>query len=379
MRIAFLGAHGVPFHGAFDKVTEEIGSRLVERGHEVTVYGRRRCVPHSDPYRGLKRVPLPSWDTKHLDTISSTFLSALHLITNGGADIAHIHGAGPALCALLPRLRGIKTVVRVPSLDSQRAKWGRAARLFLRFSEYAAVHWSDATIVVSPTVKDYLETRYGRSVHYVPNGVDIASPGPPQQLPEIGLESGKYLLFMGRLVPEKGCHYLIEAVSRLKPTMPLVMAGGDSHSERYVRDLKEKANSQVRFLGYVTGQLKEELLANAYLYIQPSDLEGMSLSLLEAMAYGRCILMSDIPENMLVTQDCAVTFRAGDTDHLTQQLANLLQQPQLVADMGKNAKQHAASHYSWDTVAAEVEVIYSRLIQQPDQAIEPRGERGELS
>ena len=377
MRIAFVGSEGVPYHAAFAKITEEIGCRLAAAGHQVIVYGRRRYVPDGSPYRGMLRVPLPSWNTKHLDTPTFTLLSVLHVLRRAEVDIAHIHGIGPAIWALLPRMRRVKVVVQVHSLDWQRAKWGPLARLYLRLSERAAVRWSNAAIAVSPVIKDYLEGRYGGSVYYVPNGVEIQQAPLARHLHEVGLEPGKYLLFMGRLVPEKGCHHLIEAVRRIRPALPLVMAGGESHSEEYARALRQMADSQVRFLGYVTGRLKEELLGNAYIYVQPSDLEGMSLALLEAMAYGRCILASDIAENMVVVRDSAATFRAGDVEDLAHQLANLLGQPQLVRELGERAEVLAASHYGWDTVTRQVEDIYRRLVQ-PEQALEATSKESQL-
>jgi glycosyltransferase involved in cell wall biosynthesis len=313
-----------------------------------------------------------------MDTLTFALLSAVHVLRADNVDIAHIHGIAPAVWTLLPRLRAIKTVVHIHSTDWRRAKWGRSARLFLRLGEYAAVRWSDAAIAVSPVVKDYLENRYGKAVHYVSNGVDILPTPEPEHLRQLGLKSGQYLLFMGRLVPEKGCHYLLEAVRRVNPPLPLVMAGGESHSREYMHRLEEAANSQVRFLGYATGPLKEELLAHACIYIQPSDLEGMSLTLLEAMSYGRCIIMSDIPENTVVAKDCAVTFRAGDVNDLTEQLASLLRQPQRVQELGRRAKRVAASHQSWNDVATEVEAIY-RLLLQPGRAADAGREAGKLS
>jgi glycosyltransferase involved in cell wall biosynthesis len=381
MRIAFLGSEGVPYPNAFAKISEEIGWRLVERGHEVLVYGRRRYVPEATPYRGMMRVPVSSWNSKHLDTITFTFLSTLHLLRSGWADIAHYHGIGPSVLAVMPALRGMKSVVHIHSLDWQRAKWGLLARRYLRLSEAAAVRLPQATVTVSRGLKAYLEDRYGRTVYYVPQGLDRPVRRQPRVLGTLGLLPGRYLLYMGRLVPEKGLHYLLEAYRRLvdgsagPEPPPLVVAGGGAHSDDYARRVQDTAPPGVRFLGQVEGRLKEELLSHAYLYIQPSELEGLSLALLEAMSYGNAVLVSDIPENMEAVGEHGVSFHSRDVDDLTERLAALLRDPTGVRALGPRAREHVLSSYSWDRVAEEMEAVYRQVLTRTGEvvAVGPEG------
>jgi len=381
MRIAILGSEGVPYPNAFAKISEEIGCRLVERGHEVLVYGRRRFVPDATPYRGMMRVPIPSWNSKHLDTITFTFLSTLHLLRSGWADIAHYHGIGPSLLAVLPPLRGMKSVVHVHALDWQRAKWGLFARRYLRLSEATAVRVPQATVAVSLGLKAYLEGRYGRTVYYVPQGLDRPVRRQPKVLGTLSLRPGRYLLYMGRLVPEKGLHYLLEAYRRLAngsagpEPPPLVVAGGAAHSDDYVRRVQDSAPPGVHFLGHVEGRLKEELLSQAYLYIQPSEMEGLSLALLEAMSYGNAVLVSDIPENLEAVAEHGVTFRSRDVDDLAERLATLLRDPAGVRLLGQHAREHVLSRYSWDRVAEEMEAVYHHVLTRTGEvvAVGPEG------
>jgi glycosyltransferase involved in cell wall biosynthesis len=366
MRIAFLGSEGVPYPNAFAHITEQIGTRLVDRGHEVLVYGRKHFVPESTPYRGMQRVALPSLNTKHFDTISFVMLSALHLLRTGWADVAHIHGIGPSTFAKLPRLRGTKSVVHLHALDWQRAKWGGFAKRYLQLSETAAVRLPDATVVVSETLKAYVQERYNRVAHYVPQGVEPPEKETPSEILSLGLEPRGFLLFMGRLVPEKGVHYLVEAYRRLteRGSMPpLIIAGGAAHTDSYATELKASAPDGVQFLGHVDGRLKRELLTHAGLFVQPSELEGLSLGLLEAMSYGNAVLASDIPENVEAASTHAAYFHSKDVDHLTEQLGMLLDSPSETLLLGERGAEFVTERYSWDHVASEMEAVYQSILR----------------
>jgi glycosyltransferase involved in cell wall biosynthesis len=373
VRIAYLGSEGVPYPGAFAKITEEIGARLVDRGHEILVYGRRRLVPEATPYRGIARVPLPSWNSKHLDTITFSALSTLDLLRSGWADVAHFHGIGPAVLAPLPALRRTKSVVHVHALDWKRSKWGLGARLCLQLGEAAAVRFPTATVVVSRELQSYFEARHGSNVHYVPQGVDPPAPADPEMLGALGLEPRRYLLYMGRLVPEKGLHYLLEAFGRLsaagETSLPLVVAGGGSHTDAYVRRIRSTASPRVMFLGHVDGRLKRELLSHAQLYVQPSEIEGLSLALLEAMSYGNAALVSDIPENLEAAGRYATSFQSGSADDLTEKLAAMLGSPDELRALGERARRYVLSTYSWDRVADEMEALYRRVLSGSEVAV----------
>jgi glycosyltransferase involved in cell wall biosynthesis len=374
MKVAFLGAEGVPYPAAFAKITEEIGARLADRGNEVLVYGRRRYVAHNDAYRGMQRRAVTSFNTKHFDTLSFSSLSMLHLLGSGWADVAHIHGIGPGPLAAGPRLRGIKTVVHVHALDWNREKWGKVAKLCLRAGERASVSLPDATVTVSRGLKQYLEQKYEKPVFYVPQGLDEPIYAEAQEILAIGLRPRDYLLFMGRLVPEKGVHHLLDAYKSLanqwtdkaRPLPPLVIAGSPAHSAEYAESLRRTAPSNVRFLGHVDGRLKLELFSNAAVYLQPSLLEGLSLTLLEALSYGNAVLVSDIPENLEVMSDLessdAMTFRTGDVGDLSLKLEELLRDEEHTRQIGERAGAKVRAMYSWDHATDEMEHVYESIL-----------------
>ncbi len=362
MKIAMLGLKGVPYQGGIENVTEEVGQRLVERGHEVIVYSRG-YVGVGKEHRGMKIVKVPSFRSKHLETMSHTFLSALDVLGRD-VDIVQFNALGPCTLAWIPKLKGIKTIGSIHGLDWKRAKWGWLSRQFLRLGELASVLVPDETMVVSRVLKSYYEGKYRKKVHYIPNGVNFYSPRSPDRIKKFGLQKDSYLLFLGRLVPEKGCHYLIGAFNQIKTKMKLIIAGAESHSDNYVRTLKKMAGKRVIFVGYVRDEVLEELLSNCYLYVQPSDLEGLSISLLQAMSFGCCIVCSDIPENTTVVSDYAYTFRSGDSENLKEVLEELIEHPAKVQSQKGAAIDYVRREFSWDSVVDRLEKLYGEMLSE---------------
>ena len=363
MRISMIGVKGMPHPGGIESVVEQLGSRLVERGHEVTVYVRPHYTPAtSAEYRGMRLIHLPSVPTKHLDAITHTFLATLHVLWSG-ADIAHIHSIGLSIFALLTRLRGIKTVVQSHGLDWQREKWGVMARTFLRMTDYTAVTLPDATTVVSRKMQRYYQDRFGRQVIYIPSGVSHSEKVPAQEICRLGLSGNDYILFMSRLVPEKGCHYLVQAYNQLHcPGKKLVIAGDSNYGDRYAAELKKQGNENILFLGFVRGRLLQELLSHAYLYVLPSEIEGLSLSLLDAMSCGNCVLVSDIEENLEVIEDSGFSFKSKDIQDLKSKLEHLLSREDMVRQYRDKARTHVHTHYDWERVTDQYESLYQGLI-----------------
>jgi glycosyltransferase involved in cell wall biosynthesis len=362
MKIAVIGSRGIPVvYSGIERSLEEICPRLVSLGHEVAVYCRRYFKGLPASYQGVKLRKLPSVNTKHLDTLTHVCLSTLDVLFRK-ADIVHFHALGPSVFSFLPRLCGKKTVVTVHGLDWQRAKWGPIARLCLKEAEHTSAWFPNKTVVVAEPLKRYYEKNYGIEVAFIPNGVNIPEPRSPQRIGEYGLAGSDYILFLARLVPEKGCHHLIEAFSRLDTRLKLVVAGGSAHTDRYVEGLKAQATRNVIFTGRVEGLLLEELYSNAYLYVLPSEVEGFPISLLEAMSYGRCVVVSDIPENTAVIQDNGVSFPQGNVVALAQTLQGLLSQPDLVGMYGNRAKQHVMEHYSWERIVRLIEQTYASIL-----------------
>jgi glycosyltransferase involved in cell wall biosynthesis len=359
-----IGQKGVPAtYGGIEKHVEEIATRLAGRGHDVSVYSRLYYTPPGATCDGVKVPRRPSIHTKHLDTATHVAWCAVESMF-GHFDIVHFHALGPSVFAGLPRLTGARTAVTVHGLDWQRQKWGRAAAWLLRQCEYPAAHFPDRTIVVSRTLRAYFREHHRCDAAFIPNGTNLPEPRPARKILQLGLTPGKYVLFVGRLVPEKGVHLLCEAFSQIDTDMKLALVGGHSFSQDYVKLLKGYESDRIRLLDYVFGESLEELWSNAYMVAQPSTMEGLSIALLEALSYGRCVLLSDIPENLEVAETCSVPFRSGDVRDLREKLEALLRDPSRVASFEARARAHIQQHYSWDRVAEATEDVYRAMLER---------------
>ncbi len=368
LRVAMIGQKGYPaVQGGIEKHVAELASRLPGLGIEVDLYSRPHYSSASGPadLPGVRILRLPSLATKHLDAISHTLISTADAIFRR-PDVVHYHALGPGLLSAIPRwLGGIPTVVTVHGLDWQREKWGRVARSVLRWGERASVLFPDATVVVSKALAEYYQGQYGVRVDYIPNGISKPSISAPDIMSKLQLTE-KYVLFVGRLVPEKGCHLLLSAWNSLPPAVrqgrELIIAGDDGFASSYVDSLKAEKIPGVRFLGFVHGPLLTELYSNAELLVLPSTLEGLSIALLEGMSYQRCCLVSDIPPNLEAAGGCAVFFPSGDCDALVQQLTALLGEPDKCQKIGRAAAKRVKAKYSWPRVTLQTAEVYRRLI-----------------
>ncbi len=367
LRIGMLGLKGIPYPAGIENFTEQVGWRLVARGHEVTVYVRPYVdVGHS--HRGVRIRHLPSIQTKHFDALTHTFLASLDVLF-AGLDVVHYHALGPSVFSFVPRLRGVRTVAQVHALDWQRAKWNPFARACLRRAEACAVRFPNRTIAISNGLKAYLERKYGQAVDYVPTGVEIYEPYAVREIAKWGLAPHSYVLFLSRVVPEKGCHHLIAAYERLRTDKLLVVAGPESGEPEYYAALRRTCDPRIRFVGGVTGDALHELFSNAYTYVVPSDVEGLSHALLQGLSHGRCVLASDIDANLEALGGCGLTFRSGDVDDLSQKLQFLIDNPSFVHGCGAPARARIRQHYSWDHVVDRLEAIYASCCLAPAQSL----------
>ena len=345
MRIAMLGHKRVPSHeGGIEVVVEELAARMVEKGHQVTCFnrtgqhvsGKEYEVQKLDEYRGIRIRHVPTLDKKGLAAVTSSFFASLAAAL-GPYDVVHVHAEGPAAFCWLPRLFGKRVVLTVHGLDWARDKWkGSFGSWYIHFGEKVGARFAHEIIVLNHSNQTYFRDTYHRETHYIPNGVNRPAYAPPELIRErFGLEYGSYLLFLGRLVPEKGCHHLCEAFRRLKTDKKLVIAGGVSDSGDYMNTLKALAagDDRILFTDFVDGALRDELYSNAYLFVLPSDLEGMPLSLLEAMSYGNCVLVSDIEECTNVIHDRGITLPQGRRERSGSQAALCHRAPQRSPDV----------------------------------------------
>lgn len=374
MKIAFIGHKRIPSReGGIEIVVEELSTRMAARGHQVVVYNRkghnvagaefdnesnRENRPYT--YKGVKVVPVTTIDAKGMAALTSSFFATLKAI-KARPDVIHYHAEGPCVMLRLAHWFGIRTVATIHGLDWQRAKWGRFASWYLKFGERTAARCADEVIVLSRNMQRYFRDTYGRETRFIPNGIERSEPVRADIIVRrYGLEKDGYILFLGRIVPEKGVHYLIEAFKRLDTDKKLVIAGGASDSSEYYEQIQSTAASDPRIIltGFVEGRMLRELYSNAYMYVLPSDLEGMPMSLLEAMSYGCCCLVSDIPECTEVVEGHAAVFRHGDVDDLGRQLSALIAAPERVNAMRKNASEFVCAKYSWDSVTTRTLALY---------------------
>ena len=365
LRIAFIGGRGViSRYSGIETYYEEAGGCLAEMGHDVTVYCRNYFTPKQSHYRNMRLVRLPTLRTKHMETLLHTLLSTVHACGQK-YDIVHYHTLGPAVFSYLPRMFGARTVVTVQGLDWRRKKWGRLASAALRLGEWAAATLPDRTMVVSRTLQQYFRGLYAIETEYVPNGTMLAARTQGLNLAKWGLKEDGYVLFLGRFSPEKNCRLLIEAFESFPSDAKLVLAGGSSYTDEYIAELRRRASDRVVFLDWVSGDALRELLTNAAVFVLPSDLEGLSLALLDAMGSGVCVLTSDVPENREIVDDVGFTFRAGDQKELARLLQLLLSDPAVRKQAGAAGRRRVKESYLWPQVARELERVYLDAMQHP--------------
>ena len=362
LRIAFIGARGVGgTYSGIETYYEEVGSRLAARGHDVTAYCRTYFTPETEFYRGIRVRRLPSLKSKHLETLSHSVLSTLDSLFRG-YDVVQFHALGSAPLSILPRVFGKKTVVSVRGLDWQREKWGKLARWVLQAGEWASVRLPSSTVVVSETLQDHFRTHHGSETRVIRNAVIPAAPRPAQRIAALGLQRDQFLLFVGRISPEKGIHTLLEALKPLTRSKKLVLAGGSSYSESYIQSVKEMAWDEVLFLGKVDHETIEELLSNCYAFVLPSTIEGLSIALLEALSFGTCIVTTAIPENLEVVGEAGIVFPPEDVEALRERLRAILDSPELVREHRELTAKRAEAWPDWDGVTDQTEQFYRDLI-----------------
>ncbi|MEK7606965.1 MAG: glycosyltransferase family 4 protein [Patescibacteria group bacterium] len=374
LRIAMIGQKAVPFYrdGGVERHVEELSTRLAERGHDVTVYVRPRYVATSDDiWRGVRLRRLPSVPTKHLDAWSHTLFSSVHVV-GSGADIIHYHSVGPSTLAFLPRLfaRRAKIVSTFHSIDRFHKKWGAFARTYLSFGEWAATHFPHATIAVSESIQKYCRERFGKEVAYIPNGVSIVPVSGSGELARWGLEPGKYIIAVARLIRHKGLHYLVEAFKRIPDTikgeMKLVIVGAPSYTSDYEFYLKNLAaeDHRIIFTGYQTGEALNQLYAHSLFYVHPSEAEGLAITILEAMSFGKCVLMSDIPENLEARDHSGIAFASGNVEDLQEKMTSLINHPEITRERGKKAMDFIRQKFEWEKIVDQIESLYLDLVTE---------------
>lgn len=364
MKIAFIGQKGIPAQsGGVERCVEDIATRLVAQGEQVMVYTRNYYTPKALRfYQGVRLICLPSIRTKHLDAITHSFLASLHAVFSG-ATVIHFQSIGPALLCWLPKLLNpkIKIVSTLQSRDYEHQKWNGLARLILKLGERSMCFFSDDIIVVTRLMENYVREKYQRQATYVPNGANDFEAVGQELIERWGLAKDNYIVAVARLIPHKGLHYLIQAYQNLKSVdKKLVIVGDGSFTDAYVRELKNSAagDSRIIFTGNQTGRCLAQLYANAYIFVQPSQSEGLSLALLEAMGRAVPVLVSDIAENLEAVGSVGFVFVNKNVADLTKQLCFLLDNPDLLKERAVAGILRVKREFNWDRLVKILIDVY---------------------
>lgn len=369
--ISMFGQKRLTREGGVEIVVKELCTRMARDGYAVTCYNRsghhvsgsEYDNKEKEEYEGVHQKNVPTIEKKGLAAVSSSFFAAL-CSAFGGYDIVHIHAEGPAFFAWIPKMFGKRVIVTIHGIDWQREKWKSGfGSKFIRQGEKNAVKYADEIIVLSKGVQDYFRNTYNRKTHFIPNGVNRPSIVDADYISsKYGLTKDSYILYLGRLVPEKGVHYLIRAYKQINTDKKLVIAGGASDTDEYAGKLRElaKGDNRIIFTGFVQGKILDELYSNAYMYSLPSDLEGMPLSLLEAMSYGNCCLVSDIDECASVVEDKAIIFKKSNVADLQSKLQEACEDAQQVQKYKDEAADYICEKYNWDDVVERTLELYRR-------------------
>lgn len=381
MKIAFIGQKGVPAgSGGVEKHVEKLAQNLVSQGQEVFVYVRDHYTdPKLSEYQGVKLIHVPTIKTKHLDAITHTFFATLHALFQD-FDVIHYHSIGPGLLSFIPRL--FKPKARVIATfhtdDYNHKKWGGFARLCLRLGEYLTCTVPEKTIVISETMKKYATEKYRKEFVYIPNGADVEYEADSSFITERGFRPGRYVLSVSRLVGHKGIHYLIKAFRELVDTnkvpnnFKLAIVGSNAYTPEYERCLKTMSEGypSIVFLGEQTGKNLNELFSHAAMFVQPSESEGLSLALLEAMGHGLLPIVSNIPANTEVVRgDCGAIFESKNVESLKKELAYYVNRPDEAKIIGRAARERIEQHYSWDAIARKTLDVYQDALKGSFKAV----------
>ena len=363
MRIAMIGQKRTGSReGGVEVVVGELAKRMAVLGHEVTCYDRMGAGMPTEPYErdGYRVVPVKSVDVKGLAALTSSFAATRAALADK-PDVIHYHAEGPCVPLKRAHRGGVRTVATIHGLDWQRAKWGGLASKYIKHGEATAVRYADGLIVLSRGNQDYIRETYGREATLIPNGIAPEPDLPASEISECwGLTEGSYVLYLGRIVPEKRPELLVEAFKGLDTDKCLVIAGDSSDTGEYTAALRMAGEADPRaiFTGHVEGDLLTELYSNAYCYVLPSDVEGLPMSLLEAMSHGAACVTSDIPECADVLQDCGLTFPHGDAEALRDTLSVLLADSARAEKLGAMARNRVINDYDWDSVVRRTLELY---------------------
>ncbi|MFN7927485.1 MAG: glycosyltransferase [Blastocatellia bacterium] len=361
MRIAILGTRGIPAnYGGFETFAEQLSTRLVNRGHEVTVYGRKHYASgHERSYQGVNLVVLPTIRHKYFDTVIHTFLSILHATFFRRYDVILICNAANSIFAFLPRLLGVPTLVNVDGLERKRKKWNWLGQKYYWVSEWLSTFLPTAIVTDAQVIQDYYATRYRKDSAMIAYGADVERRAAPEHLLKFGLQSNQYILYVSRLEPENNAHLVIKAYETVKTDLPLVIVGGAPYAEEYIAELKSTPDPRVKFLGFVFGADYRALQQNAYCYVHATEVGGTHPALIEAMGAGNCALVLNTPENLEVMGEAGISY--DSVEDLAAQMRRVLADPAIIHEYRARAMARVRQRYDWEQITNQYEWLLAKL------------------
>ena len=365
MRIAIIGTRGIPArYGGFETFAQELSTRLVARGHDVTVFGRTPFFSAIDdsPYEGVKRCNAWTLFSKYLETPLAALTSFLILCSRRDVDVVLLCNAANSIFAFLPKLFGIPVVINVDGIERKRAKWGLLGKVWYRLGEFFSALFANCVIADANSITQYYSKTFGVSTALISYGAEKIEPSSESVLEEYSLTRNKYYLYVSRLEPENNALGVIKAYKLSKKSMPLVIVGDAPYASDYKAALeKEAKGSSVIFTGYQFGDAYRELRNNCYLYIQATEVGGTHPALIEGMAAGNCVVANGVPEHFEVLGGAGVYYSRNDYSHLSRVLNTLAKKPETVEKYGAEAKQRASVRYSWDKVTNDYEELFDSV------------------
>lgn len=367
MKIAYIAIKGLPMSGGIEKYTDDIASMLAKRGHDITVYTTKHYGNRSGEYHGYKIKAIPSWRIKSLEKITLVFHASIHQMFHK-YDIAHYHALGPSIFAFMAKMTGKRVIIQSHGIEYQRSKWGKFAQFNLRTMEKLSYNQGHALTVVSKTLQKHFYDCYGKESIFIPTAVEL----PVEKECDLtaftkeGLQKDQYYLFMARIVKEKGLHYLIPAFKEAHLDRQLVIAGKMDANDPYHQEILEMAKDcpNILFVGEVLDDKKDQLFRGAYAFMQPSELEGLSVALLEAMSYKKCCIVSDIPENLEASADHCIAFKTQDVSSLKEALVYADQNESIVKERGELAYAYVKEHHQLTKIVDQIEAMYQEVLSQ---------------
>jgi glycosyltransferase involved in cell wall biosynthesis len=365
MKIAIVGTRGIPAcYGGFETFAEELSTRLVEKGHEVTVYGRSNIIDYQGRwYKGVQLAILPTISHKYLDTVVHTFISLVHVLFRD-FQIVLLCNAANSPFSFIPRMRRKKVIINVDGIERKRAKWNALGRLWYRFGEICATIFPDVTLSDAKVIQDYYRETYGKETVFIPYGATVEKASTTDVLRKFGVKPGNYMLYVSRLEPENNCHLVINAFEQVETDMSLVIVGDAPYSQTYIEGLKATKDPRIIFTGYVFGSGYREFQSHAYCYIHATSVGGTHPALIEAMGFGNCVIANGTPENREVVRDAAVIFEENSAADLAEKIRMVVNGHISVDDYRGKAVRMIEEHYTWEKITDAYEKLFRGCLER---------------